>query len=147
MVGHDGAFGVMIAAAVGTLFLVPTRGSAQDPQMVEVGGRQMQVRMSGIENADSGSPVVVFEAQAIATVAVGLKDKPRRTSKPRGRSDPTPLPKKGRSPLERDSGASETILLAPTSPLSDVDSSLSPECLPESGEGVGLLEGVLPDPS
>ena len=30
MVGRNGALGVLIGAAVGTLFLVPTQGSAQD---------------------------------------------------------------------------------------------------------------------
>ncbi len=30
MVGHTGAFGILIGAAVGTLFLVPAHGSAQD---------------------------------------------------------------------------------------------------------------------
>ena len=30
MVSRDGAFGVLIGAAVGTLFLVPAHGSAQD---------------------------------------------------------------------------------------------------------------------
>jgi hypothetical protein len=40
-----------------------------------------------------------------------------------------------------------TLLLAPIAPLSDVERSLNSECLPESGEGVGLLEGELPDPS
>ena len=30
MVGRDGAFGILIGAAVGTLFLVPAHGSAQD---------------------------------------------------------------------------------------------------------------------
>ena len=62
MVSRDGAFGVLMAAAVGTLFLVPAHGSAQDPQMVEVDGHQMHVLTIGLENAESGSPVVVFEA-------------------------------------------------------------------------------------
>ena len=37
MVGRDGAFGILMGAAVGTLFLVPAHGSAQDSTSVSCG--------------------------------------------------------------------------------------------------------------
>ena len=37
MVSHHGAFGILIGAAVGTLFLVPAHGSAQDSLSVSCG--------------------------------------------------------------------------------------------------------------
>ena len=104
MAGRGGAFGLLIGAAVGTLFLVPAHGSAQDTQpvlscsdvdpadpfanpnstfeflsscaaqvvdsrMVDVDGHNMHVLTIGLENAESGSPVVVFEAGAGAGLA------------------------------------------------------------------------------
>ncbi len=98
MASRDGAFGLLICAVIGTLFLVPAHGSAQDSlsvscsavdpadpfsdpnftfeflsscaeqvqrtQMVDVDGLYMHVLTIGLENAEPGSPVVVFEAGA-----------------------------------------------------------------------------------
>jgi len=45
MVGHDGAFGILIGATVGTFFLVPAHGSAQDSLSVSV---FFTIKLSGI---------------------------------------------------------------------------------------------------
>ena len=98
MASRDGASGLLIGAVIGTLFLVPAHGSAQDSlavscvavdpadpfadpnftfeflrscaervqltRMVDVDGHYMPALTIGLENAESGSPVVVFEAGA-----------------------------------------------------------------------------------
>ncbi len=45
MVSRDGAFGILMAATVGTLFLVPAHGSAQDSLSVSV---FFTIKLSGI---------------------------------------------------------------------------------------------------
>ena len=48
MVSRDGALGMLIGVVVGTLFLVPTHGSAQDAPSVSCGDIDFRSRLSDV---------------------------------------------------------------------------------------------------
>ncbi len=60
MVSRDGAFGILMGAAVGTLFLVPAHGSAQDSLAVSCA--DVTLRSSGLEDLTRCSEQGLAEA-------------------------------------------------------------------------------------